>query len=43
MGIIDFQQQWNWKKRLERFIKVRIHGADPDGLSAIEPQQYMRR
>jgi hypothetical protein len=28
---------------LERFIKVNFRGADPLGLSAIEPEQYRDR
>lgn len=42
MGIIDFQQQWTWSKRLERQIKIMFKGADADGLSAMPPQQYMQ-
>ena len=43
MGIIDFQQQWTWSKRLERQVKILFKGADADGLSAMPPQQYMQR
>jgi hypothetical protein len=43
MGIIDFQQKWNWTKRLERFFKINFKGADPYGLSAIDPESYKDR
>ena len=42
MGIIDFQQQWTWSKRLERMVKI-LRGADGDGLSAMAPDPYMKR
>ena len=29
MGIIDFQQQWTWSKRMERWLKVIVNGKDP--------------
>ena len=43
IGIIDFQQEWNLKKKMERFFKVNFKGADPNGLSAIEPRTYKDR
>mmetsp|Transcript_1142 Transcript_1142/g.998 ORF Transcript_1142/g.998 Transcript_1142/m.998 type:complete len:1070 (-) Transcript_1142:43-3252(-) len=43
LGIIDYQQKWNFKKKLERFFKIHFKGADPDGLSAIEPSIYKDR
>jgi hypothetical protein len=43
MGIIDFQQRWNFSKRMERFFKIFFKGADPEGLSAIEPIIYKER
>lgn len=43
LGIIDFQQEWNLKKKMERFFKVNFKGADPNGLSAIEPKTYKDR
>lgn len=43
LGIIDFQQKWNWSKQMERFFKINFQGADPDGLSAVEPEQYKER
>lgn len=43
VGIIDYQQTWNWNKKMERFIKINFRGADPEGLSAIEPQRYYER
>ncbi|DBA02215.1 TPA: hypothetical protein N0F65_007625 [Lagenidium giganteum] len=43
VGIIDILQTWNWNKKLERFWKVYVNRADPDGLSAIEPRAYQER
>ncbi len=43
MGIIDFQQTWTMKKALERMAKIIFRGADPDGLSAIQPDLYRER
>jgi len=43
MGIIDYQQQWTLEKKMERLYKTKILGADPNGLSAIEPQTYHDR
>lgn len=43
MGIIDFQQRWDIWKQLERFIKVNFKNADPEGLSALEPNRYKER
>lgn len=42
-GIVDFQQKWDWSKRVENFIKVRLYGEDRNGLSAIAPQPYKER
>lgn len=64
MGIIDYQQKWNLKKKvcnipdcscdvkvytvpwllqMERFFKIHFRGADPEGLSAINPDVYKER
>lgn len=43
IGIIDILQQWNWSKRIERYFKVYIKRLDGDGLSAIQPKQYVQR
>nr|CCA15585.1 phosphatidylinositol4phosphate5kinase (PiPIPKD2) putative [Albugo laibachii Nc14] len=42
-GIIDILQTWNMDKKLERFVKVKILGNDPDGISAIPSQTYCER
>lgn len=42
-GIIDILQTWNMDKKLERFVKVKILGNDPDGISAIPSQAYCER
>jgi 1-phosphatidylinositol-4-phosphate 5-kinase len=42
-GIIDFQQKWTLQKKFERFLKIQFKGADPAGLSAIEPHAYKER
>ncbi len=36
-------QEWNWSKKLERLFKIHFKRLDGDGLSAVEPQQYVRR
>ncbi|GMH75602.1 hypothetical protein TL16_g06815 [Triparma laevis f. inornata] len=43
MGLIDMLQEWNMKKRLERFAKILFKRDDGEGLSAIEPNAYMKR
>ncbi|GLE03863.1 hypothetical protein PINS_up012774 [Pythium insidiosum] len=43
IGIIDILQQWTTQKKLERFWKVTVQRADPDGLSAIDPVAYQAR
>lgn len=42
-GLIDILQQWNWRKKLERFFKIFFLQNDGDGLSAIDPEQYAAR
>jgi hypothetical protein len=34
---------YGYSYQLERFFKVHFKGADPNGLSAIEPDLYMER
>lgn len=41
--LIDVLQEWNWKKKIERFIKIYFKRYDPDGISAMEPRQYQMR
>jgi len=43
LSVIDFLQDWNWKKRLERFAMTKLPNKDPAGLSAIEPSAYQKR
>lgn len=43
LGIIDILQKWNWKKKFERFWKVRILGNDGDGVSCVCPTIYHHR
>jgi hypothetical protein len=43
MGIIDILQEWNFEKKLERFLKIYFKREDPDGLSAIRPDLYQER
>ena len=40
IAIIDYLQDWSFKKKGERFIKTNLLGKDPDNLSAIEPNAY---
>lgn len=43
MAIIDYLQEWNFAKKLERFTKTNILGKDRQTLSAIEPNTYASR
>lgn len=43
MGIVDFQQQYDFSKKMERFFKVQIQGKSGAGLSCIEPVTYRQR
>ena len=43
MGIVDFQQQYDFSKKMERFFKVQIQGKSGQGLSCIEPVTYRQR
>ena len=37
IAIIDYLQEWNFQKKLERFTKTVLMGKDGPTLSAIEP------
>lgn len=43
LGIVDFLQDWTFKKRLERAFKTYVTRKDPDGLSVMEPTAYKLR
>ena len=43
VGIIDFLQVWNKKKKLERIYKQKFKGADSNKVSAVPPRQYSKR
>jgi len=43
LGIIDFLQQFNWKKRIEFFAKTKLLCYDSKGLSAVPPYEYCTR
>ena len=43
IAIIDYLQEWNTDKKLERFTKTMILGKNSEQLSAIEPNAYARR
>jgi len=47
LGIIDLLQEWNWKKRAERFAKIifklRCKARTRDGMSAVPPKPYAWR
>ena len=43
LSIIDYLQEWNLNKKLERYAKIYFKNADPSGLSAIAPAEYQRR
>ena len=43
IAIIDYLQEWNMQKKLERFTKTVLLGKDGPTLSAIEPEAYASR
>lgn len=43
MGLIDILQQWNFRKRVEHFVRVYILMQDRHGISVINPKQYTER
>eukprot|EP00026_Physarum_polycephalum_P015042 Phypoly_transcript_15628.p1 GENE.Phypoly_transcript_15628~~Phypoly_transcript_15628.p1 ORF type:complete len:114 (+),score=13.12 Phypoly_transcript_15628:366-707(+) len=43
LGIIDFLQQFNWRKRIEFFAKTKLLRHDSKGLSAVPPHEYCQR
>lgn len=43
LGIVDFLQDWTFMKRVERLFKIYVGRKDPDGLSVMEPINYMQR
>jgi hypothetical protein len=42
-GIIDFLQDWTFRKKVERFFKIYVTRKDPDGLSVMPPLPYKER
>lgn len=43
LGIVDFLQDWTWRKRVERLFKIYVGRKDPDGLSVMRPDAYQAR
>ena len=43
VAVIDYLQEWNFEKKCERFLKLKLLHAPADGLSAIGPEEYQRR
>jgi hypothetical protein len=43
IGVIDTLQEWDWRKKGERFLKMYLKGKDGKGISCIEPEKYKRR
>ena len=43
MGIIDTLQPYNWKKKMETFLKTYILRDDGNGISCVEPSFYQTR
>ncbi|GAB9474085.1 hypothetical protein Gpo141_00011226 [Globisporangium polare] len=43
MGIIDMLQPWNFRKRLEHFVRVYFLMQDRNGISVVNPRQYAER
>jgi hypothetical protein len=43
MGIVDFLQEWNLRKRMERAFKIYISRNEPQGISVMTPAPYRDR
>ena len=43
LAIIDYLQEWNLNKKLERLSKTVVLQKDGESLSAIEPNKYAKR
>ena len=46
LGVVDILQTFTLKRRLETFVKsgvASLEGADPGGLSIVDPATYARR
>eukprot|EP01084_Bolivina_argentea_P063338 115679_1 len=43
MGIIDTLQIYNYKKKMETFMKTYIMRDDGNGISCVEPVKYQKR
>nr|CAI9859001.1 Phytopthora agathidicda GPCR-PIPK 8 [Phytophthora agathidicida] len=43
LGLIDILQQWNFRKRVEHFIRVYLLMQDRHGISVVNPRQYAER
>lgn len=43
MGIVDFLQDWNMRKRVERALKIYVNRQDPGGISVMKPLPYRDR
>jgi hypothetical protein len=43
MGIVDFLQEWNLRKRVERAAKIYMNRNDPQGVSVMKPSPYRDR
>ncbi|EGZ23031.1 phosphatidylinositol-4-phosphate 5 kinase-like protein [Phytophthora sojae] len=43
LGLIDILQQWNFRKRVEHFVRVYLLFQDRHGVSVVNPRQYAER
>ncbi|RLN71659.1 hypothetical protein BBJ28_00020609 [Nothophytophthora sp. Chile5] len=43
LGLIDMLQQWNFRKRVEHFVRVYVLMQDRHGISVVSPRQYAER
>ncbi|KAF4042906.1 Phosphatidylinositol-4-phosphate 5-Kinase [Phytophthora infestans] len=43
LGLIDILQQWNFRKRVEHFVRVYLLMQDRHGISVVNPRQYADR
>ena len=41
--LLIFYKEWNWSKKIERFLKTYFLNLDAAGISAIEPPLYQQR
>ena len=43
VSIIDYLQEWNFEKKVERLLKSFKPNVDVEGIAAVEPETYRKR